>query len=78
METETLTLRCRCCEPATTLLPRADLEPGVAVCPRSGRLHRATGATYELAPEGAPLARRVEAPAVRPVVRIDLSKEGYA
>jgi hypothetical protein len=40
---ETLTLRCRCCEPETTLLPRADLEPGVAVCPRSGRLHRAAG-----------------------------------
>ncbi len=75
---ETLTLRCRCCEPETTLLPRADLEPGVAVCPRSGRLHRAAGGGYELTAEGEPLARRVDLPAARTVIRIDLSKEGYA
>ncbi|MEI8164870.1 MAG: hypothetical protein WCG26_00765 [Chloroflexales bacterium] len=78
MDTVNLTLRCRCCEPAGALLPRADLEPGVAVCPRSGRLHRAGAVSYELLGDGTPLARRAEAPAMRPVVRIDLSKEGYA
>ncbi|NTU78562.1 MAG: hypothetical protein HGA45_04025 [Chloroflexales bacterium] len=78
MDTRTLTLRCRCCEPAGALLPRVDLEPGVAVCPRSGRLHRAGALAYELISEGPPLARRAEAPAARPIVRIDLSKEGYA
>ncbi|MEI6181072.1 MAG: hypothetical protein WCP31_09980 [Chloroflexales bacterium] len=78
METTTLTLRCRCCEPASALLPRGDLEPGLEVCPRSGRLHRAGGLAYELISDGPPLARRAAAAAAQAVVRLDLSKEGYA
>ncbi len=78
METTTLTLRCRCCEPASALLPRGDLEPGLAVCPRSGRLHRAGGVAYELSSDGVPFVRRAAAPAAQAVVRLDLSKEGYA
>lgn len=77
MELETLTLRCRCCEPAAPLLPRIDLAPDLAVCPRSGQLHRAGALAYELADGGAP-ARRAELPAARQAIRIDLSKEGYA
>ena len=69
---------CRCCDPATPLLPRADLEPGLAACPRSGRLHRAGTAAFELISAGPALATRTQAPAARPVIRIDLSKEGYA
>jgi hypothetical protein len=79
MTTEVLDTRCRCCAQPTRLLPRVDLGPGLAVCPRSGQLHRADGAGYTIDESGGGMARRVESqPAARPVVYVDLSKEGYA
>jgi len=78
MNTTILDTHCRCCDPATPLLPRADLEPGLAACPRSGRLHRAALTAYELISDGPALATRPQAPAAQPVIRIDLSKVGYA
>jgi len=73
-----LDTHCRCCDPATPLLPRADLEPGLAACPRSGSLHRAAHAAYELISDGPTRAWRAPAPAAQSVIRIDLSKVGYA
>jgi hypothetical protein len=77
MDTTLLDGRCRCCDQPMVLLARLDLGAGVAVCPRSGQLHRAGQTAYELISDGPPLARREAAPA-RPAVRVDLSKEGYA
>jgi hypothetical protein len=77
--TDLLDTRCRCCDQPMRLLSRLDLGEGVAVCPRSGLLHRAGVAAYELISDGPPLARHQQTGvAARPAIRIDLSKEGYA
>ena len=73
---ELLDGRCRCCDRPSALLPRPDLGADVAVCPRSGQLHRANDHAFELISSGPPLARRDAAPAA--AIRIDLSKVGYA
>lgn len=77
MNTDLLDARCRCCSQPTRLLPRHDLAADLAVCPRSGRMHRAGAGSYDLIADGAAMARR-ENPAPAPTVYIDLSKEGYA
>ncbi len=79
MRSDSLVTHCCCCSQPTRLLPRHDLGPDLAVCPRSGQLHRATASGSVLVDEGAVLAQPVSSAAARaPVVCVDLSKEGYA
>lgn len=74
---ETLTLiapQCACCTQPQALLPRDDLQAGLAVCPQSGALYRPEGAHY--VPAAMPPVRS-QATAVQSI-QIDLSRAGYA
>jgi hypothetical protein len=64
---------CACCAQPEALVPRDDLEGGLAACPRTGQLYRPAGQGYVPAtlPE---LASARHAPSVQ----IDLSRSGYA
>ena len=65
---------CSCCEQPTTLLPREDLGPGLAVCGRSGQLYRPADESYVpmTLPPIVPRSTGTTS------VQIDLSRSGYA
>jgi hypothetical protein len=73
----TLTLiapACTCCATPELLVPREDLETGMAACPTTGQFYRYDGKGY--APSETPLVT-VNRPAA-PAIQIDLDQATYA
>ncbi len=81
-------LTCRCCHPASPLIPRVGEEgQGYALCLYTGRTHSIEGDTTRLTPVGDPLAEAFsrydygwpeDKPVLAPGVRVDLSRDTYA
>ncbi len=75
-------LTCRCCNPGSTLIPRAGQGEGqrYALCLRSGRMHVIAGGEVQLLTRPQP-DRGGEGggrPDLAPGVRVDLSRDTYA
>jgi hypothetical protein len=79
---EQAVLTCRCCNPGSTLIPRAgqNAGPRYALCLRTGRMHLIEGGEVRL--QTRPQTDRGGAgggrPDLAPGVRIDLSRDTYA